>query len=204
MSVKETAKKFTALCARQDKLTHRASEISEERKALGYEAYANEDTKARSKLDALNHESATLAGELEALNAAIDEAQRRFDAATQAEATATERERARELKKICSQFLALAQQADEQATAFMTTCQELEKVGAMNAQGLPPTGQQRLSYFSRAVFTSLMGCPWRRTGDFPHLPHNERRTFTDPAQEWVTGALRVIEQKIGEDTDAAA
>jgi hypothetical protein len=97
-------------------------------------------------------------------------------------------------------------QADEAAATFIATCVELERVGGvMSAQGLPPTGQQRVAFYSRAVWTALMGLPqaWRRGDDFRVLGYNEKRTFTGPTAEWTSGVERNIAAREQEKVDAA-
>jgi hypothetical protein len=64
------------LIQKRDKLAARAEQISDARKAIGYATFVDGDKAARKKLDALNVESGTIAGELEALSAAIAEGRR--------------------------------------------------------------------------------------------------------------------------------
>jgi predicted nucleic acid-binding Zn-ribbon protein len=79
-------------------------EIAEERKFLVFAAHANGDAKARKRLEALNLESAAVALELEALDAALSEANSRLIAARRAAASEEDRENALALRGALAAF----------------------------------------------------------------------------------------------------
>jgi hypothetical protein len=181
----------------------RGTELADERGALAFAAHANNDAKAKARLEAIHDAISKHASELSSLDAALRSASERLERARQAEATKADRETAKALKAVCAEFLALAELADQQAAAFTATCNALERAGsALSQAGLPPSPMQRVAFLSRAIWTALMDLPqaWRRGDDFRVLGSNEKRTFTSVAQDWMTGAQRTINAKLGEQT----
>ena len=77
-----------------------------ERESIGYAVFAEQDQKSRKKLDALNSESITLAGDTEALQAALTEANKRLLAAQNAKSVEEDRADAMEARRIFHEELA--------------------------------------------------------------------------------------------------
>ena len=65
---------LATLADKRERAALRVSEIAEERKAIGFAVHVEEDKAARAKLNKLNADDATMAGELQSLDAAIREA----------------------------------------------------------------------------------------------------------------------------------
>lgn len=90
-----------------DRATQRSSEITAERSAVGYDVHVNADAKARTRLDRLNAEAISLAGEMESIKGAITSATQRLDAAKAAAARAARRAEIAEHRERIKQVRAL-------------------------------------------------------------------------------------------------
>jgi hypothetical protein len=201
--INDAEKVLSDLQATHARLIARGFEIGDERANIAYQAHTGNNAKAEKRLAELHREAAEHSSALAGLDAAIKTATAKLAKAQQDEAHSADRAAAKRLRTVCAEFSAAAELADARAMEFIAACQALEEAGAaMSAHNLPPSGQQRISFFSRAVFTFLLNLPaaWRRQGDFPVLMHNERRTFSGPAKEWAAGAERIIDAKLGEQT----
>jgi hypothetical protein len=204
MTEVEIAERTVAtLTDKRDRAALRVQQIAEERKAIGFAVHVHGDSKARTKLDKLNVEGATIAGELESVNAALAEAQSRLEAARLAEARKADKRAALALRKSFARFVALSEQMDQVLGAVVTISAEMNAaIAEIHACGHgAPSGQQWLSYGERAMHTQLVRTPWARS--FQPLGHNERRTFAALAHDWQAGALRSIEQRLGEQKESA-
>lgn len=84
----------TSLQQKRTGIVARVAEISHERANIGFAVHADADPKARKRLDALNAEAAHIDGDLQSLDAAISEAQRRLTAAQRDEQTKEARDNA--------------------------------------------------------------------------------------------------------------
>jgi hypothetical protein len=108
MSVSETItraeQQLRDIVAKRDKAAARAEQLAEQRKKLGFAVFGDGDGKARKQLDALNLEGATLAGEIQALEAAVVEANSRLADAKAAQSRVVDEGRAREVLELANQF----------------------------------------------------------------------------------------------------
>jgi hypothetical protein len=187
----------------------RAVEIAEARKALGFRVHADGDAKARAKLDKLNAESATLAGEIESLDGAIAEATTRVRQAQAAEAQVQARETARKLLKMADAVVGYAQSLDDanaiRVEASRALADELMQMRSL-AQELGmfvPSHEQLFAMGSRADQTATMQTPWaREIGE--HLPPNQRRDHMSYAQSWHVAITKAVAALVGEDKQEAA
>jgi chromosome segregation ATPase len=183
--IQKAERTLSDLQAKRARLSARGVGIGNERANIAYQAHTAGDAKTEKRLAELHREAAEYESQIAGLDAAIKTASEKLAQAKQDEASRADREVAKQLRKTVAEFSAAAELADARAMEFIAACQALEEAGAaMSSQGLPPSGQQRISFFSRAVFTFLLNLPaaWRRQGDFPVLMHNERRTFSGPAR----------------------
>ena len=103
---------LSALQAKRDAAAARAEQIGREREGIGYAVFVDDDAAARKQLDKLNLESATLAGELAALAAAIAKATEKLAAAKSDAARAADRQQALALRGHVREFVECGKQAD--------------------------------------------------------------------------------------------
>jgi hypothetical protein len=105
---------------KKDRVAQRSTAISAERQSLGFDVHANDDKAARAKLDKLNAEAATLAGELESIRGALVEADKRLVAAQQVAANEAAKANAAEIRKLLAVFATVARDMDEALADFAT------------------------------------------------------------------------------------
>jgi hypothetical protein len=177
----------------------RVAEISNERQAIGFDVHANADPKARQRLDALNAETVSVDGELQSLDAAVSEAQRRLEAARRDLAMREDRENAKAVKKTLVHLLKLAEKADEHLAAFGAISAEIKvTVDGLHALGQAmPNHAQVQTFCALATSSVLMHLPWARTAEFRHLAPSERRTFGGLFAGWAAAANRDLDLRIG-------
>lgn len=120
--VKRAAAKLADLEAKRARAVGRQDKLIIERRAVAYRAHDG-DADARKRLDAINREHGTLAGEIAGLCDAIEVAKTRFASVQQAASMAAEREKAGEALKLAGELDAAALAADaamaEAARAFV-------------------------------------------------------------------------------------
>lgn len=192
------------LTEKRERIAHRVREISEERRTLAFAAHASADQDARSRLDALNSEGATIAGEFEGIDAAIAEANRRLGAARQAADLEVDRAHARELRSVLAKFVEHGRKTDQALAALINETSSLrETLTQMHGLGCDFPSHALADTNARlAVVTALMQTPWRR--EFEHLAPRERRTFTELVNGWAARIEPAIRQRLGETGEKEA
>jgi chromosome segregation ATPase len=176
----------------------RVAEISHERQSIGFAVHSEGDPKARKRLDILNAETVSVDGELQSLDAAVSEAQRRLEAAQRELAQREDAENAKAVKKTLVRLLKLAEAADEHLAAFGMISSEIKStVDELHGLGQAmPTSQQTLTFCSLATQSMLMFLPWATTAEFRHLAPSERRTFSKLFADWAAAANRNLDLRI--------
>jgi hypothetical protein len=166
------------LTQKRDKQAARVEKIGEERKRIGYIVFADGDRPARKKLDELNMEAATAAGELEALEAAISEAKRRLEAARYDEAAAKDRAAATQVRDLAAKAADHACEADKHLSdAVAAVCDMFDAVRAMHRLGEAyPSELQVATNAVLAIKTSIMGLPLPVARSFEFLAPQRRRS----------------------------
>jgi hypothetical protein len=205
MSVKEAEATIAKLEAKRAACVRQGTELQDERTSLAYSAHANNDAKATRRLEEVHAAIATHASELQSIDAALKAAAEKLAKAREHEAQKADRALAKEVKQVCSQFVARAERLDELGAEYANHAAALEELGAwLNSHGFPPTGMQRVTFFSLAIHSFLMHLPqaWRRTGDFRHLASNEKRNFSTLCKGWATAAENNIAARTKETEDA--
>jgi hypothetical protein len=125
----------------------------------------------------LNAEGATLAGELEALESAISEAERRVQVAKAAEARAADETKAKALLELADEFDAQVRKLSDAGDALVAACNAIastySKTYALGAQR--PTRQQLDIMLARVVVTTIMTAGLNQQTGTSFLPPDERR-----------------------------
>lgn len=159
MSVEKAEKVVASLEAKHEACVRHGTELQAERANVALAAHTG-DAKSRKRLDEINTAIATHASELASLDAALRAAADRLTKAREHEAAAADRALAKEVRKACSEFVARAERLDQLGVEYSDNAQALEALGAwLNSHGFPPTGQQRVTFFSLAVHSFLMHLP---------------------------------------------
>lgn len=197
-TIEQLEQTIAGLEAKRASLAERAGRISVDRREVGFEAFAEDDPKAKARLAKLNDEFTTIAGNIESLDGALGEARKRLAAARHAEASKQDHRQAAELRQAFDHFVELAETMDQAlATVVATSNAMQETVNKIHVAGsISPTGQQLLSLGTLSLNSALMGTIWKRA--FEHLPPHQRRTFSELVTGWRDGAKPAIVARLGE------
>jgi archaellum component FlaC len=190
---------LSRLQTKRGTIVARVKAISEQRKQLGFSVHVGDDKQARKQLDELNREATTIDGELESLDAAIGEGQRRLEAAQRELARREDFENAKRIKKTFAHLVKLAQAADEHLTAFGEISSAIRRdVQELHSFGQAmPTDQQMQTFCALATSSVLMFLPWARQMEARHLAPSERRNFSRLFGDWYAAAMRNLEARVG-------
>lgn len=209
MDVATAEKTLADLQTKRAALASRIEQISIERRMVGYEAHAENDPKAKAKLDKLNTEFATIAGTAESVDGAIAEAHARLAQAQQAEAVAAAKANAVELRKAVQDFRECATDLDAML-ADVVECSAAMKtaVARIHALGSPfPSHEQVHALGKFCMLTALQQTIWHR--HFEVIAPRERRSFAALVDQWAASiesnhvAPLIGEQQDKETADAA-
>ena len=183
----------------------RSEQISVERRQVGYEAHAEDDAKAKAKLDKLNAEFASLAGTIDSIDGALAEARNRLDQAKRDEAAMQDRKQAGRLRAELKNFVEQGRQLDAAfATVAAAGAAIRDSLSRIHALGSAvPSHEQLQTLGGQAALTALQQTPWARR--FELLPPNQRRTFAALIGGWVENIERNnIRPRLGEQTKEEA
>jgi hypothetical protein len=178
-------KTISQLGDKRDRALKRSQEISAERAAIGFAAHAEDDPKALKRLEQLNRDMLAMSGEVESIDAAIGEAQKRLVAAKQVAAGETAKKNAAEIKELLTVFATVAQDMDEALAGFATSSHELrDVVNRLHGLGCNfPNHNQVESLGSRVVLTAVGQSLFKRAVET--LAPGERRTFVPMVATWI-------------------
>jgi hypothetical protein len=178
-------KTLSQLGDKKDRALKRSQEISAERAAIGFAAHAEDDPKAIKRLEQLNRDMLAMSGEVESIDAAIGEANKRLDAARQNANREVAKVNAGEIRKLLAAFAAAATDMDEALADFATSSHELrEVVNKLHGLGCNfPNHNQIESLGSRVVLTAVGQSIFKRVVET--LPPGERRSFGPMVAGWI-------------------
>jgi hypothetical protein len=192
---------LSSLQAKRAAAAARAEAISRERESIGYAVFVDDDAAARKQLEKLNAEGATIAGNLEALDAAIAKATEKVVAAKAAAAKAADRQQALALRGHVVEFVECGKQADAALAMLIAATHGMRAaLNAIHGCGSDfPSHQQLLSLGEHALKTGLMQMPGFARA-FEHLPPSSRRSFSDLFEGWASMIERNnISPRLGEE-----
>jgi hypothetical protein len=178
-------KTLSQLGDKKDRALKRSQEIAAERAAIGFAAHAEGDPKAIKRLEQLNRDMLAMSGEVESIDAAIGEAQKRLTAAKQVAAGEVAKANAAEIKELLAVFAVVASDIDEALADFATSTFELrDVVNKLHGLGCNfPNHNQVESLGSRVVLTAIGQSLFKRAVET--LAPGERRTFTPMVATWI-------------------
>lgn len=184
-------------------LVEKGVELADERQRISFAAHAGNDVKARKRLDEINGAMASHGSELASIEAAIDEAKARLEAAHRDAALEADREAANELAEEWKDFVEHAKNLDKALAAVVEHGHALEKVlTRVNALGATsPSCAQLDSLGGRALMSALQRTPWAR--EFSPIAPNERRTFTALGETWGASVRNNVAARLGNKREAA-
>jgi hypothetical protein len=152
--------------------------LSKQRQEVSYAAHTGDKT-ARARLNQINVEASTHSHEIESVEAALEEARARLNAAKGIEARAADKANALKLRTANAEFKELGDDADDALWDFvqavnkiLTKRNELEALGAT-----APTSEQVRVNVTNAIKAKIQELPssWVRDFDFPLLAPNQKK-----------------------------
>lgn len=202
--IEEAEKTLATLEDRRTALVQKAADLADERQRISFAAHAGGDAKARKRLDEINGVMASHSSEVESVQAAIDEASRRLDAAHRDAALEADRVAAHQLNKELETFEQTAKSLDvhlEKVVIYATILEQT--LIAMNSLGAPAPSRAQLDALgTRALLTALQKTPFSRA--FSPIPPNERRTFGALIKDWSVLVRNNIAARLGDEKHEAA
>ena len=185
-SVQATERVISDLEAKRVACIARGVELQDERASVAYKAHADNDPKARARLDQINVALSVHASELASLDTALKAAGEKLSQARQAETAAADRAKAQRLR---SELRAVERCVAELDSAFELVCVKAaeldERTRTARALGSgAPNVEQFEAYGYRCVATWLGKLPplWARR--FEMLQPRERCGFADRWSSW--------------------
>jgi hypothetical protein len=183
-------------------LQAKADSISAARKEIGYRAFADGDKSARKRLDEMNLESATISGSLEAVEAAIQEAESRFNLAKADAAKAADQEKAKKLDVVVKRAVERAHKVDEFLEKAIAEANALNRdIAEMRQFGAEISHAMLLTNVDLALRSALMGFPGSWARDFGVVAPAMRRSFGQFFVAMTSGIERDICRRLGEAQD---
>jgi hypothetical protein len=185
----------------KDALTHRIKLLSDQKQKISFAAHTG-DKGARAKLNAIIIEAGIHGGELESIEAALQEANQRLVAARAAEALAANRKQALALRDMNAKMTELAQQADDAAwdyisslLAIKTLNEEMHKLGAER-----PSSEQVRVNLVIATKSMLQALPsnWVTEFGFSLLLPSQKKTPKAIVAAWHDSIETDIARRLGE------
>jgi hypothetical protein len=182
-SIEQCQSTIQNLDAKLARVKQRSAEISTERDGVAFAAHAAGDAKARGRLDKLTDEALRQNHEMASLEAALKTARLHLAEAEHAEATAADRQRAKQAKEIADKIGARMKRAHAALSAGFEELAAAEReLSALHQTGFthPNHAAFRVNCVL-AVKTLLRKLPigWRRDfADRIELGHGERLALT--------------------------
>jgi hypothetical protein len=171
-----------------------ASRASDERELaeISFAAHGAGDQKALARLETIKARIVKREVDAKSLNAAVDEAKRRFADARNAEAMAEAARVAEEVAEIAGILRESGAEADKALARFIAATQSVSKcIAGLQERGVnSPNGAQLLALGRRAVLAAMIETPLRR--EFEHLSPRERTRFSEFCSGWANALLRNV------------
>jgi chromosome segregation ATPase len=190
--IEQAEKIVRELEEKQEALIARTKVLAKQRQECSYAAHTG-DKAARTKLDKINVEASTHAGEIESVDAALREAAARLNAAHAETDRAADRAAAEQLRDKLKQFKELGEVLDDCFADFRSAA-----IGQA-----APTHQQYRVLCEIALKTAVQQTPfWSQ--DFPAMAPNQRKSFRDVCNSWVEPIMHRVNALLGEQHKDAA
>jgi hypothetical protein len=171
------------LQSKQRDLARNAVELADERQRISFAAHADEDAKARKRLDEITAATVAHQSEMASIEAAIAQANVNLDVAQHNAAIESDRAQAGQLLEELEVFQRCAEALDANLAAVVKNARTMaDTLTEMNRLGAGPSRSQLDSLGGRAILTQMMLTPWARS--FEHIAPNQRATFTTLVEDW--------------------
>jgi hypothetical protein len=206
-SIEQCQSTIQNLDAKLARVKQRSAEISAERDASAYSAHAGGDAKARKRLNELTDEALRQGHEMASLEAALKTARQHLAEAEHAEATAADRQRAKQAQALAEKIGARMKRAHASLSNGFDELAAAER----ELSELHQTGLTHLSHQSfrvnvvialKSLLRSLPVTYRRDFADRIEITPNERTTLTAFWSAVQTAIDRQIAPRIGNEAKA--
>jgi len=187
----------------RNKFLDRQAQHADKRRALAFDAHAG-DAEAIKLLDQLQREAVELQTQIDGINDAITEGQRRLVLARARERQEQNGIKAEALRQVLGRFTAAGRELENALTALVRSSREMRSaLNDLHAGGIHNPRHEVIEGLGyRALATELRKTIW--ANHFRPLGHDDRRNFADLIASWSTAIERAITAQLGERTDEAA
>jgi len=187
----------------RNKFLDRQAQHADKRRALAFDAHAG-DAEAIKLLDQLQREAVELQTQIDGINDAITEGQRRLVLARARERQEQNGIKAEALRQVLGRFTAAGRELENALTALVRSSREMRSaLNDLHAGGIHfPRHEVIEGLGYRALATELRKTIW--ANHFRPLGHDDRRNFADLIASWSTAIERAITAQLGGQTDEAA
>ena len=185
------------------KLLARQSEHADKRRALAFDAHAG-DERASKLFERLQHEALKIEAQIDGLNEALAEGQRRLISAQDREQQQRNAAKADALLKVLARFTKAGREVEQALTALVNSSRAMRTaLNELHAGGVVNPRHEVVDALGfRALSTRLRETIWGN--HFRPLGHDDRRDFGDLITSWSATIERTITAQLGERTDEAA
>jgi hypothetical protein len=184
----------------RDKFLERQAQHADKRKALAYDAHAG-DAEASNLLDQLQREAVEIETQIDSINDAIAEGQRRLVLARAREQQAQNAIKAEAQLKVLERFTAAGHELEDALMKLVRSSRELRSaLDDLHAGGIHNPRREVVDGLGyRALATQLRLTIW--ANHFRPLGHDDRRNFNDLIASWSTASEHAITSQLGARTD---
>ena len=202
-SVKKIEAALALLERERNEFLDRQAQHGDKRRALAFDAHAG-DAEASNLLDQLQREAVEIQTQIDAINDAMTEGQRRLVLARAREQQERNAIKAEALRKVLGRFTGAGRELEQAVASLVRSSQEIRNaLNDLHAGGIHNPRHEVIDGLGyRALATELRKTIW--ANHFRPLGHDDRRNFADLITSWGSAIERAITVQLGERTDEAA
>jgi hypothetical protein len=186
---------------KREECVQRAVALQETRASIALAAHADNDSRARSRLNEINRECTDHVSELASLDAALKAAHKRLDETQHREASVADQANAKELRDELRRFTDTGLRIDAALATLVEAGATLrQSLYRMHTLGAASPSHEQLSVLgTQALFTALEQTDWSE--QFRRLAPSQRRTFKSLARSWHDQIMPSIARRLAESDD---
>jgi hypothetical protein len=202
-SVEMIEKTLAVMEAERVKLLDQRTRHDEQERRLAFDARLG-STEAGKLLDQLRREKSKMQSQIDSIDAAKDEGQRRLVHARAREQQEQNAVKAEALLKVLARFTAAGAELENALTTLVRSSREMRAaLNDLHAGGINNPRHEVIDGLGyRALAGRLRETIWRN--HFRPLGHDDRRNFADLISSWSAAIERAITAQLGGQTDEAA
>jgi hypothetical protein len=202
-SVKMIEQALALMEAERVKLLDQRTQHDEQERRLAFDARLG-SAEAGKLLVQLRHEKSKVQSQINSIDAANDEGQRRLVLARAREQEEQNGIKAEALRKVLGRFTAAGRELENALMALVRSSQEMRRaLRDLHAGGIHNPRHEVIDGLGyRALATELRKTIW--ANHFRPLGHDDRRNFADLITSWGSAIEHAITAQLGERTDEVA